>query len=57
VQAVRQASDAAAREQLEKVFEVLVTDACKTFQDCIQWACLKFQVQLNAVLLFSQYSC
>ncbi|DBB17709.1 TPA: NEDD8-activating protein uba3 [Trebouxia sp. C0006] len=47
IQAVKQASDAAAREQLEKVFEVLVTDACKTFQDCIQWACLKFQFQFH----------
>lgn len=44
LQAVRQASDAAAREQLEKVFEVLVTDACQSFEDCIRWACLKFQV-------------
>ena len=50
MQAVRQASDAAAREQLEKVFEVLVTDSCKTFQDCIRWACLKFQVQCTECL-------
>ncbi|KAL3140560.1 E1 ubiquitin-activating protein, variant 3 [Trebouxia sp. C0010 RCD-2024] len=47
LQAVRQSSDAAAREQLEKVFEVLVTDCCKTFQDCIQWACMKFQFQFH----------
>ena len=39
-----QASDAAAREQLEKVVEALVTDRCRTFEDCIAWARMRFQV-------------
>lgn len=42
--AVRSSSDSAAHEQLEKVVEVLVTERCKTFEDCIKWARLKFQV-------------
>ena len=40
---VWQASDAAAREQLERVVEVLVTERCKTIEDCIEWARRKFQ--------------
>lgn len=43
VAAVKGSADAAAREQLEKVVEVLVTDRCKTFDDCIAWARHKFQ--------------
>lgn len=42
---VWQASDAAAREQLEKVVEVLVTERCKTIEDCIEWARKKFQAR------------
>ena len=38
-----QASDAAAREQLERVVEVLVTERCRTMEDCIEWARKKFQ--------------
>jgi hypothetical protein len=39
-----QASDSAAREQLEKVVEVLDTERCVTFDDCIAWARNNFQV-------------
>ncbi|KAK9812201.1 hypothetical protein WJX73_003893 [Symbiochloris irregularis] len=45
--AIRSASDAAAREQLEKVVEVLVTEKCRTFEDCIAWARKRFQVQFH----------
>ncbi len=41
----RQASDAAAREQLEKVVEVLVTERCTSMEDCIEWARKKFQAR------------
>ncbi len=40
-----QASDAAAREQLEKVVEVLGTERCTTMEDCIAWARNKFQAR------------
>ena len=36
---------AAAREQLEKVVEVLDTERCKTFEDCVAWARRRFQVR------------
>ena len=42
--AIQQASDAAARGQLELVHEVLVSDRCATFQDCVSWARKKFEV-------------
>lgn len=41
---VKSSADAAAREQLAKVVEVLVADKVATFEDCIAWARLKFQV-------------
>ena len=44
--AIQQASDAAARGQLELVYEVLVSDRCATFQDCVSWARKKFEVLL-----------
>ena len=44
--AIQQASDAAARGQLELVYEILVSDRCATFQDCISWARKKFEVAL-----------
>lgn len=47
---VRMSSDAAAREQMEKVAEVLVTDRCATFEDCIRWARTKFQVRGSCLL-------
>jgi ubiquitin-activating enzyme E1 len=47
LQSVQSSSDAAAREQLEKVVEVLVQDKCKTFEDCIAWARKKFQFQFH----------
>ncbi|XRB18925.1 ubiquitin-activating enzyme E1 [Pseudoscourfieldia marina] len=39
----KQAGDAQAREQLERVYESLVTVRCKTYEDCIRWARLRFQ--------------
>jgi hypothetical protein len=43
-EAVKSSADAAAREQLAKVVEVLVRDKVASFEDCIAWARLKFQV-------------
>ncbi|KAH7624317.1 hypothetical protein Ndes2526B_g00502 [Nannochloris sp. 'desiccata'] len=40
-------SDAAAREQLEKVVEALVSERCATFEDAIAWARRKFQQQFH----------
>ena len=40
-----QSSDSAAREQLEKVVEVLDSERCTTFDDCIAWARRRFQVR------------
>ncbi|CAL5220461.1 g2482 [Coccomyxa viridis] len=45
--AVRQSSDSAAREQLEKVVEVLDSERCTTFEDCIAWARRRFQHQFH----------
>ena len=42
-----QSSDSAAREQLEKVVEVLDTRRCRIFEDCIAWARHRFQVRHN----------
>lgn len=42
---VKSSSDAAAREQLERVVEVLVSERCVTFDDCIVWARQRFQSQ------------
>ncbi|KAK9827310.1 hypothetical protein WJX81_003279 [Elliptochloris bilobata] len=47
IAAIRQASDAAAREQLERVVEVLVTERCSTMEDCIEWARKKFQMHFH----------
>lgn len=44
---VRNSSDAAAREQLERVVEALVTERCATFEDAIAWARRKFQQQFH----------
>lgn len=41
--AVKSSADAAAREQLAKVVEVLVADKVASFDDCVAWARLKFQ--------------
>lgn len=41
---MKSSADAAAREQLAKVVEVLVRDKVASFDDCIAWARLKFQV-------------
>ena len=41
---VRANSDAAAREALENVVDLLVTNRCKSFHDCIVWARKLFEV-------------
>ena len=41
--AARQAGDAAARENLEKAAECLLTSRCSTYEECVTWARLKFQ--------------
>ncbi|KAM7496414.1 hypothetical protein LguiA_020828 [Lonicera macranthoides] len=41
--AMRNAGDGQARDNLERVLECLDKDRCKTFQDCINWARLKFE--------------
>lgn len=38
--------DSAARERLERVAEVLVSDRCRCFADCITWARRLFEVRL-----------
>uniref|UniRef100_A0A1D1ZMI8 E1 ubiquitin-activating enzyme n=1 Tax=Auxenochlorella protothecoides TaxID=3075 RepID=A0A1D1ZMI8_AUXPR len=56
IASVRSASDAAAREQLERVTEVLVSEHCTTFEECIAWARRKFQQQFHdriAQLIFT----
>ena len=42
---VQQASDTAARQQLEMVVELLANERCDTFKDCIAWARRKFEVR------------
>ncbi|GFZ01570.1 ubiquitin-activating enzyme 1 [Actinidia rufa] len=41
--AMRNAGDALARDNLERVLECLDRERCETFQDCITWARLKFE--------------
>ncbi|KAK9279299.1 hypothetical protein L1049_012978 [Liquidambar formosana] len=41
--ATRNAGDAQARDNLERVLECLDKERCETFQDCITWARLKFE--------------
>lgn len=45
INSAKASSDAAARGQLEKVVEVLVSERCGSFEDCIAWARRKFQQQ------------
>lgn len=40
---MRNAGDAQARDTLERVLECLERERCKTFEDCITWARLKFE--------------
>lgn len=47
VQDVAHSSDAAAKENLKRVVDALITDRCSTFEDCIQWARMKFQHQFH----------
>ncbi|XP_042013546.1 ubiquitin-activating enzyme E1 1-like isoform X1 [Salvia splendens] len=41
--AMRNAGDAQARDNLERVIECLDRERCESFQDCILWARLKFE--------------
>ncbi|XP_018825830.2 ubiquitin-activating enzyme E1 1-like isoform X2 [Juglans regia] len=41
--AMKKAGDAQARDNLERVLECLDKERCETFQDCINWARLKFE--------------
>ncbi|XP_076904023.1 ubiquitin-activating enzyme E1 1-like [Bidens hawaiensis] len=41
--AMKNAGDAQARDNLERVLECLDRERCETFQDCITWARLKFE--------------
>ncbi|KAF8402591.1 hypothetical protein HHK36_010678 [Tetracentron sinense] len=41
--ATRNAGDAQARDNLERVIECLDRERCETFQDCITWGRLKFE--------------
>ncbi|XP_027333908.1 ubiquitin-activating enzyme E1 1-like [Abrus precatorius] len=41
--ATRNAGDAQARDNLERVLECLDKEKCETFEDCITWARLKFE--------------
>ncbi|GFP97974.1 ubiquitin-activating enzyme e1 2 [Phtheirospermum japonicum] len=41
--AMRNAGDAQARDNLERVMECLDRERCESFQDCITWARLKFE--------------
>lgn len=43
----KHSSDAAAREQLEKVVEILVHERCTNFEDAVAWARRKFQQQFH----------
>eukprot|EP00199_Chlamydomonas_sp_CCMP681_P000060 CAMPEP_0119109006 /NCGR_PEP_ID=MMETSP1180-20130426/16736_1 /TAXON_ID=3052 ORGANISM="Chlamydomonas cf sp, Strain CCMP681" /NCGR_SAMPLE_ID=MMETSP1180 /ASSEMBLY_ACC=CAM_ASM_000741 /LENGTH=1022 /DNA_ID=CAMNT_0007094699 /DNA_START=109 /DNA_END=3180 /DNA_ORIENTATION=- len=43
IKAIEHAGDASAREQLEKVVELLVSDQATTFEDCLFWARTRFQ--------------
>lgn len=47
VQDVAHSSDAAAKETLKRVVDALITDRCSEFEDCIQWARMKFQQQFH----------
>lgn len=41
--AMKNAGDAQARDNLDRVLECLDKDRCETFQDCITWARLRFE--------------
>jgi len=45
--AAQTSSDAAAREQLERVVEALISERCTSFEDAIVWARHKFQQQFH----------
>ncbi|KAJ8440204.1 hypothetical protein Cgig2_023969 [Carnegiea gigantea] len=43
ISAMRNAGDAQARDTLERVLECLEGERCKTYEDCVAWARLKFE--------------
>ncbi|KAG8371515.1 hypothetical protein BUALT_Bualt13G0095600 [Buddleja alternifolia] len=43
ISAMRNAGDAQARDNLERIIECLDRERCESFQDCITWARLKFE--------------
>ncbi|CAI9097290.1 OLC1v1033679C1 [Oldenlandia corymbosa var. corymbosa] len=43
ISAMKNAGDAQARDNMERVLECLDSDKCESFQDCITWARLKFE--------------
>lgn len=47
IAAVRANSDAAARESLENVVDLLVTNSCQSFADCVAWARKLFESQFH----------
>lgn len=54
--AMRNAGDAQARDNLERVLECLDKERCETFQDCITWACLRYGAFLVCLfILLSVY--
>ena len=44
---VTHSSDAAAKENLKRVVDALITDFCASFDECIHWARQKFQQQFH----------
>ena len=54
VDTVKKSSDAAARDQLEKVVAVLADERCTNFQDCLAWARNVFQAS-SLTTLFSAH--
>lgn len=51
--AMKNAGDAQARNNLERVIECLDTERCVTFQDCITWARLKYSSHSFVFLFLS----
>jgi hypothetical protein len=53
---IRKQGDASAREGVERVLEVLVSSNCTTYQDCVSWVRLHFQVREPSALLISDHA-
>ena len=50
--AMKNAGDAQSRDNLERVLECIGKERCEAFQDCVEWACLKYLFYL-LIHLFS----